>query len=888
MAAPQLTDLSPQEEIDSALRDDVRLLGDLLGTTLRSQVSSEFYDTVERIRLAAKGARAGSPDDSILLEQALAKLPAPTLLALARAFTQFLALANIAEQHHQVRCNRRALRAGEPLAHSVSEGINRLLESGIEPEKLYQSVCDLSIELVLTAHPTEVTRRTLLQKYNRIAETLGQRDRLDLTPEERVELVEALQREIVSIWETDEVRRHHISPVEEARSGFVVVEQTLWNVLPRYLRMLDRALYSATGKSLPLDAAPIRFGSWMGGDRDGNPNVTPEVTRRVCLFARWMATNLYYREVELLRGELSMRSCNEELRQRVGDTHEPYRELLREVRAKLTATRSYLEAELRGHKHSTQYIFHSAAEFRELLLVCYHSLHDCGVGVVADGRLLDLIRRLQCFGLTLTRLDIRQEADRHTEALDAITNHLGLGSYLEWDEDKRQAFLVEQLSNTAIPVLDDLPANDKVRKVLDTFKMLAEIDRDSLGAYVISMATQPSDVLAVELLQKHAGVTPALRVVPLFERLDALRSAGACMDRLFRTPWYRDHCAGRQEVMIGYSDSAKDAGWLTAAWALYQAQEELVAVCKRHAAKLTLFHGRGGSVGRGGGPTHAAILSHPPGAVAGSLRVTEQGEVIQAHYGQPGIALQTLSTYTLATLEATLAPPLTPRPEWRQLLDQLSQTALKTFRGIVQEHEQFVEYFRAATPEEEIGRLQIGSRPARRRSGSGIQSLRAIPWVFAWTQTRMMLPAWLGVGEALREALDKGQAQQLRDMELNWPFFSTTLDLVEMVLAKGDPDVALLYDAVLVPENLRPLGDELRQRFADTVQTVLEITEHQKLMENHPIILGSIKVRNPYVDLLNLLQVQVLQRLRAGEEGFLRDALFATINGIAAGMRNTG
>jgi len=626
----------------------------------------------------------------------------------------------------------------------------------------------------------------------------------------------------------------------------------------------------------------------MGGDRDGNPNVSPEVTRRVCLFARWMATNLYYREVELLRGELSMRVCNDEMRQRVGDSHEPYRELLREVRAKLNATRSYLEAELRGHSHSTQYIFHSTEEFLELLLLCYHSLHECGAGVVADGRLLDLIRRLRCFGLTLTRLDIRQEADRHTEVIDAFTQHLGLGSYRDWDEEKRQAFLVEQLSKDEVLSRDGMTVNDNVRKVLDTFAMLCQINSESLGAYVISMAQRPSDVLAVELLQKQAGVSPALRVVPLFERLDALRGAGACMEQLFSTPWYREHCGNRQEVMIGYSDSAKDAGWLTAAWGLYQAQEELVSVCARHGVKLTLFHGRGGSVGRGGGPTHAAILSQPPGSVAGSLRVTEQGEVIQAHYGQPGIAMQTLSNYTLATLEATLAPPLTPKPEWRDLLDQLSHTALNTFRGIVQGNERFVDYFRAATPEEEIGRLQIGSRPARRRQGAGIQSLRAIPWVFAWTQTRMMLPAWLGVGDALREAIDTGQAQQLRDMELNWPYFSATLDLVEMVLAKGDPDVARLYDTVLVPEELHPLGEELRQRFQRTVTTVLEITEHAKLMENHPVILGSIQVRNPYVDFLNLLQVQILQRLRGGEQGLLRDALFATINGIAAGMRNTG
>lgn len=890
MAEPNYLSPQPQDEIDSALRDDVRLLGDLLGETLRSQVSEEFFSTVERVRLASKGARAGSMADARKLEKTLAKLPAETILALARAFTQFLGLANIAEQHHQVRCNRRALRAGEPLDHSVHDGLVRLLESGIDADHLYSTVCNLQIELVLTAHPTEVTRRTLLQKYNRVAETLAQRDRLDLTPEERLELVEALRREIVAIWETDEVRRHQITPVQEARSGFVVVEQTLWNTLPKFLRMLDRALQKTTGRTLPLDARPIRFGSWMGGDRDGNPNVTPEVTRRVCLFARWMAANLYYREVDLLRGELSVRLCDDAVRAKVGAAHEPYRELLREVRARLAATRSCLETELAGREPDVNdvYRYRSAAEFLEPLQLCYQSLHACGVGVVADGRLLDLIRRVACFGLTLTRVDIRQEAERHTEVIDAATRHLGLGAYRDWDETRRQEFLIERLSAAEgfLPV--DMPATDTVREVLDTFQMLTRIDHESLGAYVISMASRPSDVLAVELLQKEAGVSPTLRVVPLFERLDALRAAGECMDRLFSMSWYREHCGDRQEVMIGYSDSAKDAGWLSAAWGLYQAQEQLVQVSARHGVKLTLFHGRGGSVGRGGGPTYEAILSQPPGSVAGSLRVTEQGEVIQAHYGQPGIALQTLSSYTVATLEATLVPPLAPKPEWRRLMEQLSETAFKTFRGVVQDNDQFVQYFRAATPEEEIGGLQIGSRPARRRRGTGIQSLRAIPWVFAWTQTRLMLPAWLGVGEALRGAIDRGQADQLRDMELHWPFFSATLDLVEMVLVKGDPDVAQRYDEVLVPEELRTIGAELRQRFRETEKTLLEITGHDKLMKHRPVILGSIEVRNPYTDPLNLLQVRVLQRLRAGEEGVLDDALFAVINGIAAGMRNTG
>ncbi len=877
-------------ELDAHLREDVRLLGDLLGEALRTQVAGDFYHTVEEVRQYAKGARAGNRRDAQALLDRLAALPAPQMLLLARAFTQFLNLANIAEQNHQVRCHRENLRRGGPFepALSLDQALERLVNAGVGGDRLFETVCRLDIELVLTAHPTEVTRRTLLQKYNRIAEILSERDRADLTPTEVEELVDGLRREIIAIWETDEVRRHRITPVDEARSGLVAVEQCLWNVLPKHLRDLDRAIYRASGRRLPLDAAPIRFGSWMGGDRDGNPNVTPEVTRIVCLIARWAAADLYHREIDQLRSELSMRTCNAALREQVGDAREPYRELLRVVRDRLAATRDWIDARLAGQAPPRDRIYLKVADLLEPLKLCYESLQECGAEVVANGRLLDLVRRVACFGLTLVRLDVRQEADRHTEALDCVTRHLGLGSYAEWDEEQRLAFLVEQLNGRRPLIPEDLPANDRVQEVLDTFRVLANTEPESLGAYVISMAKQPSDVLAVELLQREARVSPPLRVVPLFERLDALEGAGVCLDRLLSVPWYRGRCSGRQEIMIGYSDSAKDAGRLTAAWALYQAQEQLVAVCRQHEVQLTLFHGRGGSVGRGGGPTYEAILSQPPGSVDGALRVTEQGEVIQAKFGLPGIALQTLTTYTVATLEATLAPPPAPKPQWRALMDRLADTALETFRAVVHNDPRFPKYFRAATPEEEIGSLKIGSRPARRRRGSGIKSLRAIPWVFAWTQTRLLLPAWLGVGEALEMALDEGLGEPLREMESSWPFFSTTLDLVEMVLAKGEPEVAARYDEILVPPELRSVGADLRRRFDDTVKVVLGITGHARPMEHQPVIRSSIMVRNPYVDPLNLLQVELLHRLRSGEDGILSDALIAAINGIAAGMRNTG
>jgi phosphoenolpyruvate carboxylase len=402
------------------------------------------------------------------------------------------------------------------------------------------------------------------------------------------------------------------------------------------------------------------------------------------------------------------------------------------------------------------------------------------------------------------------------------------------------------------------------------------------------MAANPSDVLAVELLQKEAASATPLRVVPLFETLDDLRAAGGVVRRLLALPWYRRRLGGRMEVMIGYSDSAKDAGRLAAAWMLYQAQEEVVAACADQAVELTLFHGRGGTVGRGGGPTHAAIRSQPPGSVAGRLRVTEQGEVIQAKFGLPGIALRTLELYVSAVLEATVSPPPPPEPAWREVMARLAETSLRTYRGVVLDADRFVPYFRAVTPETHLGAMNIGSRPARRRTADGIASLRAIPWVFAWTQTRLNLPAWLGIGEALREELDGPHRGTLLTMVAQWPFLRATLDQIEMVLAKTEPDIAAHYDALLAPAPLASLGESLRQRCRSTLTAVLEVLGHRHLLEEDPVLRRSIAVRNPYVDPLNVLQAELLRRLRTKDDERLVDALRVTINGIAAGMRNTG
>lgn len=879
------------------LRDDVRLLGALLGETLRAQEGEALYETVERVRALSKGARQGREEDFERLEALLQKLPMEDALPVARAFAHFLTLANIAEQHHRVRRRRDYRRDPDaaPQRASYEDSFRRLLAAGVSPADLYDAVCSLRIELVLTAHPTEVVRRTVRRIQHRIADRLGERDRPDLTAAEREELVDALRREITAGWRTDEVRHRRPTPLDEVRWGLVVFEQTLWDAVPRSLRVLDRALRGAMGRALPPETAPITFGSWIGGDRDGNPNVTPEVTEKASRLARWMAADLYHEEVSALRAELSLREGSRELAERVGGAEEPYRALLGEVLERLAATRDEMERLLDGADPGpdSDSAYWKVDELAEPLLLCDRSLRESGAAVLADGRLLDLRRRVGAFGLTLARLDLRQEAARHTQALDAITRHLGRGSYSSWEEEKRQAFLSEQLESGAPALREAFGArasfDAEARDVLDTFAAAARIPGDSLGAYVISMASRPSDVLAVQALQEAAGLRPSLRVVPLFETVDDLRAAGPSLRALLAIPPYRERIDGAQEVMIGYSDSAKDGGRLAAAWELYRAQEEVVAACREADVHVTLFHGRGGTVGRGGGPTHLAIQSQPPGSVRGALRVTEQGEMIEFKFGLPGIALRTLELYTTAVLEATLRPAEDPRSAWRDQMERLAATARAAYRGVVYEMPEFLEYFRFATPEPELGEIHIGSRPARRRAEAGIESLRAIPWVFAWTQTRLMLPAWLGVGEALGEAIERGALPALQEMYERWPFFRSTLDLVEMVLAKASPRITAQYDRRLAPEHLRPLGEGLRERQRRAVEAILRVTGHRELIEHNPVLQRSIAVRNPYVDPINLVQVEILCRLRREErDPRLLDALRVTVNGIAAGMRNTG
>ncbi|KPY35118.1 phosphoenolpyruvate carboxylase [Pseudomonas syringae] len=876
-------------DIDARLREDVHLLGELLGNTIREQRGAEFLDKIERIRKGAKAGRRGSAEGAEQLSSSVDGLGDDELLPVARAFSQFLNLANIAEQYQLM--HRRDDKQPLPFESRVlPELLDRLKAEGHSPAALARQLSKLEIELVLTAHPTEVARRTLIQKYDAIAAQLAALDHRDLNSTERTQITSRLQRLIAEAWHTEEIRRIRPTPVDEAKWGFAVIEHSLWHAIPNYLRKADHALHAATGLHLPLEAAPIRFASWMGGDRDGNPNVTAAVTREVLLLARWMAADLYLRDVDNLAAELSMQQASDALRASVGDSAEPYRAELKRLRERLRATRNWANASLSETLPAPEAVLRDNRELLDPLLLCFQSLHECGMGVIADGPLLDCLRRAVTFGLFLVRLDVRQDSSRHCAAMTEITDYLGLGRYEEWDEQARIDFLLRELNNRR-PLLPSYfkPAADTA-EVLATCREVAAAPAASLGSYVISMAGSASDVLAVQLLLKESGLQRPMRVVPLFETLADLDNAGPVIETLLGLPGYRSRLHGPQEVMIGYSDSAKDAGTTAAAWAQYRAQERLVEICREQQVELLLFHGRGGTVGRGGGPAHAAILSQPPGSVAGRFRTTEQGEMIRFKFGLPDIAEQNLNLYLAAVLEATLLPPPPPQPAWRTMMDQMAGDGVSAYRAVVRENPEFVEYFRQATPEQELGRLPLGSRPAKRREG-GVESLRAIPWIFAWTQTRLMLPAWLGWEAALSKALERGEGEVLAQMREQWPFFRTRIDMLEMVLAKADAEIARLYDERLVSAELQHLGAHLRDLLSQACNVVLGLTGQKQLLAHSPETLEFISLRNTYLDPLHLLQAELLSRSRNREASLdspLELALLVSVAGIAAGLRNTG
>lgn len=874
-------------ETYAALKSNVRMLGRLLGQTVKAAHGDAILEKVEEIRTLSKLANAGSKADRKRLIDKIKHLPDEQLNPVVHAFNQFLNLTNMAEQYHTIsrHCEAHICRPD-----SINALFSKLNEHKISKLDTAQAIRELNIELVLTAHPTEVTRRTMINKLVKINRCLSTLELTDLSPKERHKTEVRLEQLIAQSWHSDTIRQQRPTPLEEAKWGFAVVENSLWEAVPEFLRDFDERLTTHLGEGLPLDARTVHFSSWMGGDRDGNPFVTHQVTKEVLLLSRWKAAELYLKDIAELISEISVVESNDNVKILAKEEHEPYRAIFKELRTLLNNTLTVLHAQIHNLEPINKPILEHADQLWRPLYACYQSLNECGMGVIANGTLLDTLRRIKTFGINLVRLDIRQESTRHSDVLSELTRYLGIGDYAQWNEQDKIAFLISELGSKRPLLPRNWQPSEPVQEVIDTCKIIATQSKDAFGAYVISMAKTASDVLAVHLLLQETGCPFRMDVCPLFETLDDLNHAESVIRQLLSIDWYRGFIKNHQMVMIGYSDSAKDAGVMSAGWAQYTAMEALVKLCEEADVKLTLFHGRGGTIGRGGAPAHAALLSQPPRSLKSGLRVTEQGEMIRFKLGLPEVAINSLNLYASAILEANLLPPPEPKQEWCELMEVLSQVSCEAYRGIVQKEPQFVPYFRAATPEQELGKLPLGSRPAKRNPNGGVESLRAIPWIFSWSQNRLVLPAWLGAGEAIQYSIDSGHQALLEEMCRQWPFFSTRIGMLEMVYSKCNAEISQYYEERLTDPSLWPLGQRLRDQLQKNIQTVLNIDNSENLMQSDPWGKESIRLRSIYIEPLNILQAELLYRTRQSPTPIpeLEEALMITIAGIAAGMRNTG
>jgi len=876
----------------AALRGNVSMLGQMLGQTIKDAQGQAILDKVEEIRALSKSSRSGNEADRQALIEVLHALTDEELLPVARSFNHFLNLANVAEQFHTVsRFNDVGFCQLNPLTQTLKALATASKQGQVDPNHLAQTLSKLHINLVLTAHPTEVTRRTMINKHVELSDCLASLERKDNLPSERADLLNRIAQLISQAWHTDDIRRSRPTPIDEAKWGFAVIENSLWHAVPRFLREFGEDVKSELDLELPIDFSPIEFTSWMGGDRDGNPFVTAEVTQQVLDHGRWMALDLYSRDIETLSNELSMSDASDELIELAGQDFEPYRAVLKKLKNQIAETVTHLGAKIKKKRTDSEDLITDIAQIKHPIEVCYRSLIKTNMKVVADGLLLDVLRRINSFGLRLAKLDVRQDSSRHGDVFSELTRYLGLGDYHQWQEEDKQAFLLAELNSRRPLIPKHWQPSPEVQEVLDTFDVIAAQDAQTFGLYIISMARTASDVLAVQLLLKESGCKFNLPVAPLFETLDDLNNGKEVIECLLDNTWYRGHIQNQQNVMIGYSDSAKDAGMMAAGWAQYEAMDKLVQLAENRGIELILFHGRGGTVGRGGAPAAQALRSQPPGSLKGGLRVTEQGEMIRFKFGLPAVALQSLNIYAGAVLESNLLPPPEPKSEWRDVMELISADSCEHYRQVVRHDENFVPYFRMATPEQELSKLPLGSRPAKRNPNGGVESLRAIPWIFAWSQNRLMLPAWLGALTGLKAALDKYGIETLHEMSLKWPFFRARLEMLEMVFSKADSWLSAHYDDALVTEQYKPLGVKLRQELSEAIELVQSLSPQKSLLADQPWIKESIALRNPYTDPLNLLQVELLRRSRVadvGSEGDIDNALMITMTGIAAGMRNTG
>jgi len=921
-------DITPEK--DFPLRDDIRLLGRLLGDTIREQEGEAAFEIVERIRQTS--IRFHRDEDEAArreLETILNSLSRGRTNQIIRAYTYFSHLANIAEDQHHVRRSRahamagaHAITAPAPREGTLARALKLTQEAGISRAALQAFFASALVCPVLTAHPTEVRRKSTIDREMEIAQILAQRDRQHLTPEEEGACQEALRRAILTLWQTSILRRNRLKVIDEVNNGLSYYDYTFFKELPRVYAALEDQLAAMdpAWENVELPSF-LCMGSWIGGDRDGNPFVTADALRQALLLQSKHALQFYLEELHCLGGELSLdvRYVNVsepvwELAKASPDASphrqdEPYRRAITGIYARLAATAAALgHGDVARHAVGEAPAYASVEEFAGDLSVLHRSLLSNGSGSLSRGRLRKLRRAVDVFGFHLASLDLRQNSDVHQRVVAELFEKAMPGTgYETLSEEDRVALLLEELRTPRLltsPYLDYSPeTSSELAIVHEAAESHRRYGCAAVPNYVISKASDPSDILEVALLLKEAGLLRPregemhVNIVPLFETIADLRHCSHVMDALFALPDYMRLLRSRgqaQEVMLGYSDSNKDGGFLTSGWELYKAEIELVEVFRRHGVGLRLFHGRGGSVGRGGGPSYQAILAQPGGAVQGAIRITEQGEVIAGKYSNPELGRRNLEILAAATLEASLhSGQPAPRQDYLKAMEELSNSAFRAYRALVYETEGFERYFWESTVIGEIANLNIGSRPASRTNSRRIEDLRAIPWVFGWAQCRLMLPGWYGFGSAVNAWLEKrpdtGLAL-LQEMYREWPFFQALLSNMDMVLAKSNIAIASRYADLVEDEALRhAIFPRLRREWEDSIRQLLAIMQQDSLLDGNPLLARSIRNRFPYLDPLNHLQIELLKRHRSGDEDEqVVQGIHLSINGIAAGLRNSG
>jgi phosphoenolpyruvate carboxylase len=916
--------LNDETDKDLPLKEDIRLLGRLLGDTVRDQEGEAAFELIERIRRSSIAFhRDNDPSARAELEAVLDGLSAAETMIVVRAFSYFSHLANLAEDLHHIRRSRAHQISGSTAREgSLAHALARADAAGLSQDVIAGFFAKALIAPVLTAHPTEVQRKSVLDTERKIAALLETRDRTRLTPEERAANDEEVRRSVLALWQTRMLRRQRLAVIDEIANGIAFYDHTFLRELPRLYATLEDEL---ARRDPSVDAAGLepflRMGSWIGGDRDGNPYVTAEVLRRTLRMQSARIFTWYLEQLHELGADIPGATTVIEasaellaLAERSPDSNpqrsdEPYRRALTGLYARMAATARELD-HLVAMRHAVGEAppYASVAEFAADLDVIHRSLIEHNSALLARGRLRSLRRAASVFGFHLAAVDLRQNSEVHERVVAELFAAAQPDvDYLRLGEEARVELLAQELV-TPRPLLSPfVDYSDETRGEIEICRAAAEM-RARYGSgcienYVISKTNDVSDILEVALLARESGLLRPregrldVNIVPLFETIADLRNAGRVMDRLLQLPVYAQLIQSRgamQEVMLGYSDSNKDGGFLTSGWELYQAERALVEVFARHGIRLRLFHGRGGSIGRGGGPTYQAVLAQPAGAVQGQIRVTEQGEVIAAKYGNPDIGRRNLETLVAATFEATLLPErgAAPRPAFFRAMDELSAHAFKAYRRLVYETPGFERYFWESTVIAEIAELNIGSRPASRKKSTAIEDLRAIPWVFSWAQCRLMLPGWYGFGTAVDHWLaeNPGGIELLREMWREWPFFATLLSNMDMVLSKTDLAIASRYAELVSDAELREaIFPRLRAEHHATVQNLLSITGSRHLLQANPLLARSIRNRFPYLDPLNHIQVELLGRYRSGDrEERTQRSIHLTINGIAAGLRNSG